>query len=448
MMTNIVVIGVPEDGCPGLTSRAVNAVSQARVVAGHPRHRQWFPQFEGPFLDMTQGFSTWLNQVIEESEEGGVAVLASGDPLFFGIGATLLKKLPASELSFIPTLSSAHLAFTRLGLPWHDACYLSCHGRRSSDRDALHGLVARMQQGSLFAMLTDTHNTPRVIARHLQAYGDRHWTLTVCEQLGSPHERITAFSVDDLAQCETVFDPLNMLVAQRGSEARWGGHGQFAGDDSFLKRMPQKGLITKQAVRHLALTALRIQPEQTVWDVGSGSGSIAIEAAKMATRGQVFAVECNPACFDSLQANCFAHGTDNVQLITGSAPGVLSSLSAPNAVFVGGSRGAMAEILSQSWAALQDGGRLVVSAVTMDTVSEVYQWAKANQLPLDAQVINISNTRPLAHYQRYQAENPIHLFSFIDKKVPLYPSNLKMHDSACSRKVQFKERECRNVPTF
>ncbi|CAM3607774.1 Precorrin-6Y C(5,15)-methyltransferase [decarboxylating] [Vibrio aerogenes CECT 7868] len=405
-MANIVVIGVPEDGCLSLTSRAVSAVSQARVVAGHPRHRVWFPQFEGIFLDMTQGFSNWLNQVIDQSEEGDVVVLASGDPLFFGIGGTLLKQLPASDLSFIPAQSSAQLAFSRLGLPWHDAAYLSCHGR------GLNGLVARMQQGALFTLLTDKTNTPQVIARHLKTYHETHWTLTVCEQLGSPREQIRTFGIDELAQCETEFDPLNILVAQRGSPALWGGHGQFAADESFLKRMPQKGLITKQAVRHLALTAMCIRQDDVVWDVGSGSGSIAIESAKFAARGQVFAVECNDACFDSLQANIFAHGTDHVQLITGSAPAALADLPKPNAVFVGGSRGEMDAILTGAWAALQAGGRLVVSAVTMDTVSEVYQWASACELQFDAQLVNISNTQPLAHYQRYQAENPIHLFSF------------------------------------
>ncbi|WP_245688535.1 SAM-dependent methyltransferase [Vibrio sonorensis] len=110
-MARISVVGIPEDGCISLTSKAVSLVTESRVVAGHPRHLEWFPQFQGTFLSMEQGFSTWLNQVIEESEEGDVAILASGDPLFFGIGTTLLKKFPAKELAFIPTQSSAQLAF-------------------------------------------------------------------------------------------------------------------------------------------------------------------------------------------------------------------------------------------------------------------------------------------------------------------------------------------------
>ncbi|MDG3085152.1 precorrin-6y C5,15-methyltransferase (decarboxylating) subunit CbiE [Vibrio hannami] len=407
MMANIVVVGVPEDGCLSLTSRAVSVVSEARVVAGHPRHIEWFPQFNGTFLDMTQGFSEWLSEVIDESEEGDVVVLASGDPLFFGIGTTLLKRLPASELSFIPTQSSAQLAFSKLGLPWNEASYLSVHGRE------LAGLVAQMQQGSLFAILTDYKNTPQVIARHMQAFYETNWQLSVCEQLGGTSERVRTFTVDELVECDIEFDKLNVLVAQRESKALWGGNGQFASDESFLKRMPQNGLITKQPIRNLALTTMKIGQEDIVWDIGAGSGSISIESAKFAFKGKVYAIECNDACFDSIQANICAHGTDNVELITEPAPIALTELPKPNAVFVGGSRGAMDAILSYSWTSLKERGRLVVSAVTMDTVAEVYQWAKNNELRFDAQLINISNTQPLAHYQRYQAENPIHLFSFV-----------------------------------
>ncbi|WED24652.1 precorrin-6y C5,15-methyltransferase (decarboxylating) subunit CbiE [Vibrio sp. JC009] len=404
-MTSITVVGVPEDGCVSLTSKAVNAVAAARVVAGHPRHLEWFPQFEGLFLDMSQGFSDWLSEVIDESEEGGVVVLASGDPLFFGIGSTLLKKMPVDELSFIPTHSSAQLAFSRLGIPWSESRFISCHGRK------LAGLVAKMQQGNLFAILTDSKNTPQIVAAHMKQFSETGWKLSVCEQLGGTEETIRTFSVEELAESDTGFDPLNILVAQRENQALWGGHGQFSSDQSYLKRMPKNGLITKQSIRHLALTSMRIQSDDTVWDIGTGSGSVAIESAKFANNGQVYAVECNEECFESIQANIFAHGTDNVELIKGKAPEALSELEKPDAIFVGGSRGAMESILSYCLDSLKSGGRLVVSAVTMDTVAEVYQWAKQNDVSFDAQMVNVSSTQPLAHYLRYQAENPIHLFT-------------------------------------
>ncbi len=404
-MSRITIIGVPEDGCLSLTSRAVSAVSQARLVAGHARHIEWFPQFDGQFLDMAQGFSPWLNQVIEESEEGNIVVLASGDPLFFGIGATLIRKVGNEALSFIPSFSSAQLAFSRLGLPWSEAQFISFHGRK------LKGFVSRVQQGDLFAVLTDTVNTPQALANHLKNYNEHGWTLSVCEQLGGANEKISTFDVNALAELSTEFDPLNIVVLKRTSDKSWGGFGQYADDECFSKRMPQKGLITKQPVRNLALSMLKLKNKDVMWDIGAASGSIAIEAGKQCWKGEVHAIECNPDCFDAIESNIRAHGTDNVQLTKGKAPDSLSELPAPNAVFIGGTRGAMEDILSQVWLRLEDGARLVVSAVTMDTVVEVYQWAKQRDLPFDSQLVNISQTQPLVHYLRYQAENPIHLFT-------------------------------------
>jgi precorrin-6Y C5,15-methyltransferase (decarboxylating) len=406
----ITVVGVPEDGCPGLTSRAVNAVMQARIVAGHARHLEWFPQFNGTFLDMSIGFGEWLNRLIDLSEEGGVVVLASGDPLFFGIGNTLLKKLSANELEFIPSVSAAQLAFSRIGLPWQQARFTSCHGRTGLADGC--GLVSQLQQGDLFAILTDANNSPQKIAQHLMRYQQSQWQLYVCEQLGGVNERVSCFQVAELAESEQRFDPLNILVAQYTgtSGKRWGHYGQFATDDSFLKRTPKAGLITKQPVRNLVLTALSLHSKSIFWDIGAGSGSVAVEAAKMCWQGKVFAIECNPDCFDSIDANRCAHGTDNLLLIRQKAPAGLDELPAPDAVFVGGSRGQLTQILDTAWRRLKSQGRIAVSAVTLDTVAEVYQWAKTSHIDLHCQLVNVSETQPLAHYQRYQAQNPIHLF--------------------------------------
>ncbi|PSW05967.1 precorrin-6y C5,15-methyltransferase (decarboxylating) subunit CbiE [Photobacterium lipolyticum] len=417
MKAAITIVGVPEDGCASLTSRAVNAVAQARVLAGHPRLLRWFPQFKGCLLDMSEGFKPWLNQIIDESEEGDVVVLASGDPLFYGIGSTLIKHLDRRELCFIPSPSSIQLAFARLALPWQDARCLSLHGR------AIGGLVCQLQHGDLFALLTDSKNTPPAIARHLLHYGETSWQISVCEQLGSPEERIRQYTVAELAELAgDAFDPLNVAIAKRTARQFWGEFGQFADDEAFEKRMPQRGLITKQPIRHLALGELKLRPAATVWDIGTGSGSIAIEAAKQCWQGQVFTMECNEACYPAIEANIAAHRTDNVTLVKGKAPAALADLPAPDAVFVGGTRGAMADILSHCWERLSEDGVLVTTAVTIDSVVEIHQWSKQHQLNPKVQLAAISQSVPLAHYTRYQAENPIHLFIF-EKSVTLQGNN-------------------------
>jgi len=409
----VTVVGVPEDGCLSLTSRAVNTVEKARVLAGNGRLLEWFPQFKGQVLTMEQGFSSWLNQVLEESEEGGVVVLASGDPLFFGIGSTLLKHLPAKALKFVPSPSSMQLACSRIGLPWHDARTISLHGR-SEHHQTIRGLSSQMQTGSLFCLLTDNHNHPARIAEHLLAYHNREWQVWVAEHLGAPDETISHWSLESLAKCERSFHSLNVMVLKRVESATppWGGLGQYASDDSFEKRMPKRGLITKQSVRHLALCAMKIKPTDIVWDIGTGSGSVAIEAAKQCVAGQVLTLESNPDCYSSIEANLRAHSTDNVTLIKAKAPLGLEALPAPNSVFVGGSRGQMDAILDTAWQKLQEGGALVASAVTLDSVSEIFAWGKRSEAPMQVQLVSISNGVPLAHYTRYQADNPIHLFVF------------------------------------
>jgi len=406
-MVSVTVVGVPEDGCLSLSSRVVNAVSSARVVAGHPRHLVWFPQYQGVFIDMTLGFDRWVNSVLDESEEGGVAVLASGDPLFFGVGRCLVDKLGATEICFMPSLSSAQLAFSRLGLPWNDAGFYSCHAR------SLNGLICYIQQGDLYALLTDHTHTPQVIARHMVTFNETHWKLTVCEQLGRSEENIRSFRVEELANRDIEFASLNVLIARRGSEQRWGGNGQFANDSCFSKRKLKNGLITKQAMRNLVVTSLGIKPNDTVWDIGAGAGTVAIEAAKLAWKGRVIAVEYNELCFQMIKDNKQAHGTDNVTLICEKAPAALDSLPTPDAIFIGGSQGEISAILSSAWHRLHANGRLIVNAATVDSIAQVSLWAKKNQLPFSAQVVNISQTQSLVHDQCYQAENVIHLFRMV-----------------------------------
>lgn len=225
MITNshISIVGVPEDGCLGLTSRAVGVVSNAHIVAGYPRHLSWFPQFKGTFIDMSQlGVAKTMDLLIDASEESdgsknAVVVLASGDPLYFGIGALFVRRMPLQNLAFYPSLTSPQLAFSKLCIPWQDAQTISLHGR------SLAGLVARLQYGDLFALLTDAINTPQEIAKHLQLYNEDVWSISVCEALSSPEENITHWSLYELAQADQEFHPLNLLVLQRNYDVTWGG---------------------------------------------------------------------------------------------------------------------------------------------------------------------------------------------------------------------------------
>ena len=185
----------------------------------------------------------------------------------------------------------------------------------------------------------------------------------------------------------------------------------FLHEDAFAKRMPKKGLITKREVRLLSLAQLEIRPDSVVWDIGAGSGSVGIEAAMLAPRGRVFAIEVDPEGVSLCRENALAHGVDNLRVIAGRAPEALEGLDAPDAVFVGGSKGSMRDIIDVAFKRLREGGRLVVNAITLDNVAEAYQAFRSRGIVPDVTLLNVSRGEPLARYLRYEALNPIHIFA-------------------------------------
>ncbi len=405
MPAAVTLIGMQENGCVSLSSRAVNAVASARVLAGNPRLLAFFPQFRGHTLPLTGKLKQWVEEILHYAEEEDICVLASGDPLFYGIGQRLSQLLGPDQLEVLPAPSSAQQAFARLGLAWQEAALLSVHGR------PLAGIVSRLQQVRRAAILTDRENHPGAIAAQLLEYTDFHWRAWVCEDLGGPHERIRAFAIRDLAALEShEFCPLNLMILDDPEHRPWGGYPGHSPDSAYQKAMPINGLITKQAVRAVAVANLALRPDSVVWDIGTGSGSVAIEAAKQAWKGEVWAVDSDPRTLVHAQANCCRHRVDQVRCIEGMAPKALADWPRPDAIFIGGTRGKMEPLLELCLEQLQPGGRLVLNVVTLDNLSRAYDWFQQRQLPVQVTQLNISESQPLGPYQRFQAQNPITMF--------------------------------------
>lgn len=401
----VTVLGIGDDGCASLTSRAANAVARAQVLVGGERHLAFFPQFTGERITLKGGLGAVLDRVATLADEQNVCVLASGDPLFFGVGARVAERVGAEHVDFIPAPSAVQWAFARTGIAWEDAEIVSVHGRSAE------GFVSRIRRAAKVAVLTDGENSPPRLAARLLEHGEDRWSAWVCERLAGPNERVRRFSLPELAAAHDV-DPLNVLLLLRTREA-WRAPPAipFLHEDAFAKRMPKNGLITKREVRLLSLASLSIAPDAVVWDVGAGSGSVSIEAALLAPRGRVYAIEVDPEGVAICRDNVKAHGTDNVSVIEGRAPEALSGLEAPDAVFVGGSKGSMDGIVTASLEALRAGGRLVVNAVTLENVAEAYACLRARGLDPEVTLLQISRGVPLARYQRYEALNPIHIMA-------------------------------------
>jgi len=412
------VVGVGDDGCASLTSRAAGAVALADVLVGAERHLAFFPQFVGErvaFPAGKGGIDRAIERVRALANERTVCVLASGDPLFFGVGARVAEAVGGEHVDFIPAPTSVQWAFARTAIAWDDAEVISVHGR------PVNGFVARLRGIAKVAVLTDGENAPaRLVARMIE-YGETRWTAWVCERLGGPGERVRRFPLDQLASVHDI-DALNVLLLRRGLPTANPGDGldeawrappalPYLPEEAFAKRMPKRGLITKREVRTLALATLRVRPDAVFWDVGAGSGSVSIEAAMLAPRGKVFAIEVDPEGIAICRENARAHGADNVRVVEGRAPEALTGLDAPDAVFVGGSKGSMTPIVDAALDALRPGGRLAVAAITLENVAEAYAALRARGVEPEVTLIQIARGAPLARYQRYEAENPIHLFA-------------------------------------
>lgn len=407
----VTVIGIGDDGCCSLSSAAVQAIASAQYLVGGERQLAFFPEFSGTKIVIKSAIAQLLTRVRELSAENNVCVLASGDPLFYGIGSSLIREVGAEHITVIPHPSSLQLACARAGWDWNDLPVISLHGRPRT------GFLSALRQEYRAAVLTDAENSPQNLARWMLDHQQSEWEAYVCENLASTDERVRRFSIAELANCDDV-SRLNILLLRRTSE-RWKAPPviPYQHEDAFAKRVPKKGLITKREVRVLSLAAMGLRRNSVVWDVGAGSGSISIEAAMLAPQGRVYAIEVEPESTQFCRENVIAHAIDNVTLIEGHAPEALAELEAPDAVFVGGSKGSMRDILEICLRRLTERGRLVVTAITLENVSETYEYLRERGLTPEITLLQASRGERLAHYMRYEAMNPIHIFA-VEKGAP------------------------------
>ncbi|TKB50056.1 precorrin-6y C5,15-methyltransferase (decarboxylating) subunit CbiE [Ferrimonas aestuarii] len=411
MSGQLFLVGMAADGCVSLTSRAINSVVQSEVLVGSESQLAFFPQFDGIRIPYQFPINEFIAELLAQYADHDITILTSGDPLFFGLGQTLAQLSYPHQLEVIPHLSCVQQACARLGLPHQEMAMLSLHGQVNKAR--LPGLIARIQDCVQFALLTDRTDNPVAVAQKLVRYGELGWQLCLCEALGSSEERVTHWTPEQLA--ETNLDdinPMNLLIGVRQTQRPWQGCKGHQPDEAYAKRSPKKGLITKAPVRALATANLGLTPTSVVWDVGAGSGSVGIEAAKQAFKGQSYAIECNPECWPMIEANAIAHKVDNLRLIQAKAPEGLEQLANPDAIFCGGSRGQMPELLPLMWQRLNEGGRLVVSAVTLDTLAELHQLSQQLNLTPRILLLSAASERRIGSYTGYQGDNPIHLFIF------------------------------------
>jgi precorrin-6Y C5,15-methyltransferase (decarboxylating) len=400
-MTNkIKIIGIGDDGKQSLLPIYENWIYESDVLVGGERQLSFFKDFQGETIFIKGGLSSLVTQLSNDSRR--IVVLASGDPLFYGIGSFLAKKL---DVEIYPYISSLQQAFAKMNESWQDAYVLSVHGR------SMKGLAQRINGRKKVALLTDATNTPAEIARYLRSFGMNEYRAFVAENIGGESERCAFYELEELENTE--FSPLNVVILQASSDMKTWKLG--IDDEEFHQRKPEKGLLTKKEIRILSISELKLTENSIVWDIGTCTGSVAIEACMIAKEGQVYAIEKNEHDLENCHLNMAKFRAD-FTVVKGKAPARLDEFPDPDAIFIGGTAGGMEDILSHCCSRLKTGGRIVLNAVTIENLSQAVDSFKNKGFEVNVTLAQVSRSKPILNLTRFDALNPIYIISAHHKK--------------------------------
>jgi precorrin-6Y C5,15-methyltransferase (decarboxylating) len=401
------IIGVGSDGLAGLTSRARDLLRSAEVVFGPESVLELLPELSAERRPLAADLQEATSQIGTLLGRKRLAVVAGGDPLFYGVARYLCDRLGKEAFEVLPHVSSMQLAFARIKESWEEA-FLS-----NLATHPLDSVIDRIRIAEKVGLFTSEKEGPAEIARQLLARGLDYFRMYVCESLGGPHERVTQGELADLAEME--FDPLNVVILARkpGRPDRPAAAGRFRlfgnPDDVFAQSRPKSGLITQAEVRALALAQMALQPGSVVWDVGAGSGSVAIEAARLSEPGMVYAIEQDAADYHLILANADTFGVRNLKAIHGTAPGVFAGLPAPDAVFAGGDGREVARTLEAAWQALRPGGRMVVHVATVESLGSTHAMLRRIAGEVQALLVQVARGVEQLESLRFESLNPTFL---------------------------------------
>jgi precorrin-6Y C5,15-methyltransferase (decarboxylating) len=387
------LVGVGEDGIDGLSPAARGLVAQAAFIVGGRRHLALL----GPLAAETFVWPSPIDDALEtiEARRGKpVCVLASGDPFFFGVGTLLARRFAPMEMICIPAPSAFALVAARLGWSQQDCALLSLHGR------PLESILPHLQPGQRILALSWDGATPGKLATLLASLGMGGSELTVCEAMGGPRELVRTslaapFALEDVAALNTI---ALEVVASQGARVLPRSAG--LPDDWF----EHDGQITRRDIRAITLSALAPRRGELLWDVGAGSGSVAIEWLLADPANRAVAVEARADRADRVGRNALALGAPALAVVIGKAPHALIGLPEPDAVFVGGGATAPGAI-DRCVDALRSGGRLVVNAVTLETQAASVEWRAS--WGGDLVQIALAHAEPVGRFSGWRAAMPI-----------------------------------------
>ncbi|MFP4158691.1 MAG: precorrin-6y C5,15-methyltransferase (decarboxylating) subunit CbiE [Desulfobacterales bacterium] len=393
-----------------LSEKHLEVIRDAYALIGSERHLGWFSDHPAHRRKIDSPLSSVIKDIEAFSRSGKVVVLASGDPLFYGIGTTLIRHFGGENVAVYPNISSMAAAFSRIGLSWQNACAVSMHARNPGS-----ALAEALFSGRTVFVLTDPENNPGRVAQMTMHCFSGRVDLHVAERLGMQDERIRKFTLEE-ALGETWLEPNSVILEPEKAGGRNAEDGRLKTDDGIQTPVlggPEenyahtKGMITKSEVRAVVLSKLRLQPGHVFWDLGAASGSVAIEASMFVTRGRILAVEKNPRRAADIAENMAKYAPGKVEVLEKTLPSAIDQLPDPDRVFIGGGGKDLAEIARRAGTRLSPGGRMVVNVVVLENLAGCLSVFEELGFETEVTQVQVSRSLPMDAGVRLAAQNPV-----------------------------------------
>ncbi|OPX39238.1 MAG: hypothetical protein B1H11_03500 [Desulfobacteraceae bacterium 4484_190.1] len=399
-MHQVHVVGLGVDH-RDITPTASRLIDSAEVLAGGDRLLALFNDHPAVKILIKSPLKNVIDRINQEMQSHRkVVVLADGDPLFFGIGKRLIDAFGKDAVIIYPNVTTLQVAASKLKIPWHDIKSISLHGRKD-----IQPLLTALVGNNRVAVFTEPDFSPAKVADELIRRGADTFNMHVFEDLETETEKTRCFELKDAVK--QTFSPLNFIILNRIKQAVI-SLSLGLDDDLYLH---QRGLITKREIRVAGLSSLEIEPHHTLWDLGAGCGSVAIEASLLAYEGIVLAVEKAPERIQLIRQNISRMCAYGVEVIHGEMPECLESLPDPHRVFIGGGMGKDNSVLEAATERLRPGGKLVLHLVLMGSMARARDYLKDLKWPFSITQLQVSRSKDLAGDHRLEALNPVFIIS-------------------------------------
>ena len=400
----VTIVGVGDDGPDSLTDSARQRISEAEVIIGGERLLKMVGPAEAEKIALGTDLAALEKRLQADQGKRKTVILAPGDPLFYGVARFLIDRLGKENFEVVPHVSSMQLAFARVMESWDDA-YLTNVTHHSPE-----DLIERIRTAEKVGLFTSESYPPPALARDLIKEGISYFRCYVCENLGSRNEVVTQGSLSEIAEMD--FGPLNVMILVRLPDVPDRQNSNISRklfgnpDEAFKQSRPKRGLITPMEVRTLALAQLFIEPSSVIWDIGAGSGSVAVEAAQLASRGKVHAIEPDVEDCQLIADNATLFGVENIHIVCGRAPEIFAELPDPDGVFLGGTGRETVGIVEAAYARLKPGGRFVANMASLESTSAITSSLRKRSSHVGLLMVNISRGTYQLENIRFEAANP------------------------------------------